>query len=560
MAVPMNIVIETVTRAYLDGLSAASPPTPRTIEQELLALTNEQIETENLEHHRKNQIPHLKVLTNYQLAQIMLKLHIVKRIAPAGFAGDPDLDLVAMYMVDGEDEGLYIEAETVMRAVVRQYHRTICRADFQEVLLVLGDEAARVERCTVPHLTAVKNGVFDAEQQVLLPFSPDMVWLAKSDTEYDPSATSPVIVNPDDGTSWEFHEWLMEIAGDDVEVYQLLLEVNSALMFPNRRYNKFVAPFATSGNNGKGTLNELWRALVGHKAVSGVDIAGFDAAFPDESLVRAHAVIADENPVGAYLDKVSNFKAACTGDVIPMNRKFKKATAIRFRGLIIQPLNSKLRLKDKSDSFWRRALMIPFTRSFTGHERSYIKNDYMHRPEVLEYVLKEALHLNVQQLSNPAACQALLSEQKTYNDPVRAFWEEHEEQFAWDMLPFRFLYDLFVAWSTAYNPTGRPVARTTFVDDLIEIVADSEVFYSTDKSHRIRPSGRMDGPELLIGEYDLVKWMNPMARGSNEPAKKCLPLLATNYTGALVRRGVIAAVGRDDEPGDEEEAGAEGTA
>jgi len=534
MALTFSDIIETVTREYLETLDPDNAPAPKVIEAQLLAKTNDRIEVENVNHRKKAQIAFLKQLTHYQLAMIMLKLHTVRRIAPAGFEGDQDLDLVAMYQHEGPDEGIYIEAETVIRKMVRRYDVSMSTVDFKEIISILGDEAERVERCEVEHYAPVKNGIYDAEQQVLLPFSPDLVWLAKSDTAYNPNATSPVIHN-DDGTDWEFHEWLMELAGDDPEVYQLLLEINSALMFPNRRYNKFIAPFATSGNNGKGTINEMWRALVGRKAVSGLDIAGFDKEFPDESLVRAHAVIADENAVGAYLDKVSNFKAACTGDVIPMNRKFKRATAIRFRGLIIEPLNSKLRLKDKSDSFWRRALMIPFNKSFTGRERAYIKLDYVQRQEVLEYVLKEALHLNVKKLSNPVACQALLAEQKEYADPVRAFWSEHEDQFAWDMLPFRFLYDMFVSWSGMFNPNGKAVSKLTFVDDLVELVESNPAWRATEKEKQTRPAGRMDGPEPLIAEYGLTKWMNPMAKGSNDLNKVCLPTLSTNYRGALLR-------------------------
>lgn len=554
MAAPLNEVIATQTEMYLAGLDPKSPPTPRTIERELLARTNDQLEIENLAHHRKNQIPYLQKLTNFQLAQIMLRLHTVRRIAPAGFAGDRDLDLVAMYALDGPDEGIYLEAESVMRDMVRKYNNSIDTRAFKEIVTILGDQAERVERCTVPHYSPVKNGIFDAEKRELLPFSPDLVWLAKSDTAYNENAASPVIHNPDDGTDWEYEEWLSEVMGGDKELVQLMHEVNSALMFPNRRFNKFLAPFATTGNNGKGTLNELWRALVGRKAVSGLDIAGFDAAFPDESLVRAHAVIADENPVGSYLDKVSNFKAACTGDVIPMNRKFKRATAIRFRGFIIQPLNGKLRLKDKSDSFWRRTLMVPFAHSFTGRERAYIKLDYVNRPEVLEYVLKEALHANVTRLSNPAACQALLAEQKTYADPVRAFWEEHEGQFVWDMLPYAFLYDMFVSWSAKFNPTGKPVSRLTFIDDLVQLVEASPAWRATEKEKQTRPAGRMDGPEPLIAEYGLTKWMNPMGLGSNDVNKVCLPTLSTNYRGALLRVSAGSHLGLvSDEDEDAEE-------
>ena len=43
-------------------------------------------------------------------------------------------------------------------------------------------------------------------------------------------------------------------------------------------------------------------------------------------------------------------------------------------------------IKDRSDSFYRIQSFVPFVKSFTGAERKYIKNDYLERKEVLEYV------------------------------------------------------------------------------------------------------------------------------------------------------------------------------
>ena len=58
----------------------------------------------------------------------------------------------------------------------------------------------------------------------------------------------------------------------------------------------------------------------------------------------------------------------------------------RFWGLIIECINEILRFKDKTGSMARRELIIPFSKSFTGAERKYIKTDYIARTEVLEYV------------------------------------------------------------------------------------------------------------------------------------------------------------------------------
>ena len=90
----------------------------------------------------------------------------------------------------------------------------------------------------------------------------------------------------------------------------------------------------------------------------------------------------------------------------------------------MQCVNDTPRFRDKSGSLYRRQLIIPFNKSFTGAERKYIKQDYMHRTEVLEYVLHRVLSGSFYELSEPAAVKMALHQYKIENDPVRAFVEE----------------------------------------------------------------------------------------------------------------------------------------
>ncbi len=53
---------------------------------------------------------------------------------------------------------------------------------------------------------------------------------------------------------------------------------------------------------------------------------------------------------------------------------------------------------------YRRLLVVPFDKRFEGCERKYIKNDYLHRKEVLEYVLFHVLReMDYYELSVPEA-------------------------------------------------------------------------------------------------------------------------------------------------------------
>jgi len=402
MAVPLNEVIATQTTAYLAGIDPANPPTPRTIESDLLARVNDQLEIENLAHHRKNQQPYLKTLNHFQISAVLMHLHNICRIAPAGKNTDADYDLVAMYMNDGPDAGIYVTSEDTFRSIARQYNNSLTTNEFREILAAIKDAAPRKYRCQERDLIAVNNGVFDYEKKTLLPFTPDRVFLSKSRVDYVPGAHSPVITHPDDGTVWEVEEW-MNTLSDDPEVVELLWEILGAIIRPHVRWNKSAWFYSVKGNNGKGTLCELMRNLCGPTSYASIPIADFGKDFLLEPLTRASAIIVDENDVGTFIDRAANLKAVITNDVISINRKFKTPIAYQFYGFMVQCLNEFPRIKDKSESFYRRQLFVPFEKNFAEIERRYIKSDYLSRPEVLQYVLIGGSVLANGTPGNPAA-------------------------------------------------------------------------------------------------------------------------------------------------------------
>lgn len=543
MAVPLNDIVRRETLEYLrDNVDPANPPLPSTIESELLDKVNNSIEIENAGRPKRNQLPFLKTLTHSQISDVMLHLHNICRVAPAGKNTDSDYDLVAMYMVEGPDAGIFVTSEDTFRAVARQYNYALTTNEFREILAALKDGSPRRYRTQDRDLIAVNNGIFNYATKKLEPFTPEHVFLSKSHVDFDPNATNVVIINPD-GTVWDVESW-MNTLSDDPEVVELLWEILGAIIRPHVRWNKSAWFYSERGNNGKGTLCELMRNLCGPTSFASIPIADFGKDFLLEPLTRASAIIVDENDVGTFIDKAANLKAVITNDVISINRKFKTPIAYQFFGFMVQCLNEFPRIKDKSESFYRRQLFVPFEKNFNGVERRYIKGDYLHRPEVLEYVLKKVLHdlPSYYELSEPEACQNVLATYKVSNDPVRLFWSEFEDRFVWDLLPFGFLYDLYKEWFAQDSPSGKPVGKITFVDDLLSVIEGSQTWYCNDRKAKIRPVKRMDDPEPLIVQYDLKKWMNPMATNSNDVNKKATPLLAPNYAGLLRASGGPAAI------------------
>lgn len=249
--------------------------------------------------------------------------------------------------------------------------------------------------------------------------------------------------------------------------------------------------YSEKGNNGKGTLCVLMRQLVGEERYASIPLKYFGKDFMLEPLIRATSVIVDENDVGTYIDKAANLKAVITGDTIQVNRKFKQPISFKFKEFMVQCLNEMPRVKDKSDSFYRRQLFIPFTKCFTGAERKYIKDDYLKRKEVVEYVMYKVLNINYYEFDVPEACKNALEEYKEFNDPVRQFMSEIMPELQWDLVPFTFLYDLYKEWYKKYVGKQEVKSLQVFIKDVLNLLKDYPAWDCPDSKKAVRPKNMM---------------------------------------------------------------------
>ena len=526
-----NFVLRTATQDYLATINPQTPPPPSQVESELLEETRLLYANENssLAKGEKWRLP--TRLSPWQVAQILLKLYVFRRVACGGLSEDTTYDLLCMYQQDGRDKGIYVTDEMRIRRLARQYDIRMTQREFDETISYIEDEAPRVEPCTDQDLVAVNNGIFNYKTKRLMDFTPEIVFTTKSRVNYRQNVANPVLHNAADGTDWDVESW-MHTLSDDQEVVDLLWEILGAIIRPHVPWNKSAWFYSESGNNGKGTLCELMRQLCGDGSYAAIKLDDMGKDFALEPLIRASAIIVDENDVGTFVDKAANLKAIITGDVVQINRKFKQPIPYRFRGFMVQCLNEMPRIKDKSDSFYRRQLFIPFEKCFTGMERKYIKTDYLHRDAVLEYVLHKVLHTDFYNLSEPEVCKDALEEYKGFNDPVRQFWDELHEEFKWDLLPNMFLYDLYRSWFNKNVPSGSPVGKNTFMKEIVTL-AEADGAWEYQKVS-VRRASKMDDPEPLIAQYNLRDWMNLRYLGANDLLRLCTtPVTTSNYKGLL---------------------------
>ena len=491
---------------------------PEDAERFLLNQINKRLLGENERNGLRGGLAHrpLKVLPPSAIATCILH----RELKHTGLIGKSraTAELVT-YEDAGPDEGLYVPAEDRIRRLARQYHYTISSKDLNAVVESVRDSVSLLVESEDGDVVALANGLFDLRTKELRPFSPKVVLTSKASVAFREGATTCPVM--DDG--WSVDEWIRELANNDPEVEQLFWEIIAALFRPEHPFKKAALLYSPTGSNGKGTFLELLRHLVGVDRVATLSISDFGEQFLPEALCSAFAVLSDENEVGDFLRKAGAFKAWVTHDWIRINVKYGPARSVKGRGLCVFCVNELPASKDKSESFYRRFVAIPLLKRFVGEdENSAIKNDYVKRPKVLEYVAHKALMMPwFDTFVTPAVCDKLLGQIRVENDPVLQFAEEFLPQFKWDLLPWRFSFRLYSAWMRKEVPSGHPVGSREFIKRMTDYVDKNPscgwfVPRGADGNQKaMSTQNRIVGNEPLIVEYDLHEWMDIQPAGGS---------------------------------------------
>lgn len=505
-----------------------------------------------LNDKNETKIGRMTALPDICIAKLITSLENVCLLKRSNSAarGNCQLAVYQHECVAGEKDsrGLYVTDDNIIAKLIRRYNYSITPSKIKAVMKILQEMAPIKEVGKYKNLIAVNNGIYNYDKKELMEFSPEYIFTSKTNVDFVDKAPNIIIHNDEDGTDWDVESWMKELS-DDPKVVNLLWQGVGAVIRPNVRWDKTFLLYSPMGNNGKGTYCELLRNICGAGNYSSISIEDTAKDFMLTSLLSTSAVIVDENNTSGYLDNAKNFKTMVTGDVLQVNIKYKSPVDIQFSGMIVQCINSMPRVSDKSSSFYRRLLMVPFTKCFTGRERKYIKNDYLKRREVLEYVLYRVLvdKPSYYEFDIPVICDELLGEYKTFNDPVRQFAEEILPYLVWGFVPNTFLFDLYKAWYRDNVPSGKVQGKTAFLGEIRNILTGSMEWEV--KRSSVPTSGYKFDYEPFILQYNLTGWMNNLYQG-NDPIKKCTPQIPSSAGG--IRRLAVSSgyvpVDEEDKP------------
>ena len=453
---------------------------------------------------------------------------------------------IGIYQTTGDNKGVYEITNDPYGAfgeLVERYKPDATRREKLEVFTLVKSRLKVVEKCVIPYYVAVNNGIWDMKDKILHPFSQDLVFTSKIHTNLNLAATNPVITIPEDNSTWDVDTFFSELGSP--EFVESIKEVIQAACLPLAPRNKMVLFMNTAGNNGKGTICQLIRNILGKDSVVSIPITNFSKQFELANLPHACSVICDENDVSSFSQGLGNLKSVITGDTVSIERKYKESFDYSFHGLVLQCVNDFPKGDDKSGSFRRRLHIIPFENCFTGAEKRYIKDRLIYRTDVLEYILKMVLvdmEYREQFTETAATKKALESYVKTTNSVV-SFLQEILPECKWDLLPATdFLYSAFKSWYREVSPSGKVIGRNDFIDSMKEFIVTDEVAkleWEWTDSTRSKGYIDCDKKEPLLDRYDLTAFMDNTFGAYVNREFVFEPRLKEKYSG-LKRRSATA--------------------
>lgn len=512
----------------------------RTYVDTTLRIVNAHVDQHNAVTTTKaGQWRHLPSIPESELARIIMtadrayNLRTDPRIATANGA-------FAMY---NPEKGTYTYDEKYHTSVVVDYVTGSART-VNGVLSFLNKIAPNALTNQDPELVNFQNGILDRHHGRLLKHTPDIIFTSSMAVNYNPHATNKHFTDSE-GLDWDVESWIAGLS-DDPSIVNVLWEIIAACMRPGVRWGVIPWLYSTTGANGKGSLCELIRSIVGAEFAGSLSLSDFGNDYMMTQLMHTTCIVTDENPVNVMIDKVSSYKAAATHDIFTINRKYKDPVSITYSGLILQCMNSMPQVKDRTGSFYRRQLFVPMDKCFTNVDKPEIKQKFLVDPEVCEYVAMRCMDMQFDTFSNPARCREALEQYKVRNDRVREFAYDVFPEIPWDFVPYQFLYDTYKLWCERNYDGKTAVGRSAFYESLQQTLRELGGWVTPPTTKTFVTANYDFSAECrIIYDYNVALWQSDLPKTATSP-ETIKHYLSTLRKEHLTSR--MSGIFRTDEP------------
>lgn len=372
---------------------------------------------------------------------------------------------LARYLISDEhvikiNNNLHIYRDGVYSADIKNIERVLLRyiknskaSDRTEVIKYL-DILAENKHQATPKTIAVANGLLDLESKHLNVFNSELIIKNKIPVNYNPSSYNE-----------DMDKTLDKICCNNKQLRMLIEEMIGYCLFRRNELGKCFI-LTGGGSNGKSTLLDVIKRLIGQDNISSVALEDLNDRFKTFQLEGKLANIGDDIS-NKYIDNNSTFKKLVTGETVNVERKGKDPFDFNNYSKLIFSCNDMPRINDLSDGLKRRIILIPFNAKFSKQDADYdpFIIDKLLEPEALEYLLNLALAgldriLYNRTFTTPKLITDAWYEYEKTNNPVLGFMEDAK-------IENELTSDVYLQYQTYCAASGfKHLSKTVFLKEI----------------------------------------------------------------------------------------------
>ena len=311
----------------------------------------------------------------------------------------------------------------------------------------------------------VANGVLNLLNQDLVPVRYKAVpEKGTSPVVFDPTATAPV-----------FEKTLDEVFEGNEPMIRYFMQVIGYLMLGAPKEQIFLVIYGPSAGNGKNTLMDAVENVMGGYAMKLTPKAILESSHVSDSATPSTArmdgkrmVVVSEPSAKHQLD--SGAVKSMVGDLtMPVRDNYESAKDIKIEFVLALLANKLPKVQADDHGLWRRAKIIPFTRTFRGDEVDADLPSKLRAEAsgILNLMLAGAQDYLVNGLVEPEKVTAATAEERESVDTVVAFLKDTMLSDAQAETPMKMIYQMYKNWH-AQNGTYVHLTKQALGKGLVE--------------------------------------------------------------------------------------------
>ena len=283
---------------------------------------------------------------------------------------------VHIYTKDGLYSNSKAEFEKVMLSKI-PYLKDSQRVEVYKYLCL---KCVKKAEFSSPRYIGLADTIMDIVNGQEFPYTPSFVIGNKINVQYNESAYSEVM-----------DKTLDKVCCYDKQIRMLLEEMIGYTLY---RKNSMQLCFILTGegSNGKSTILNCIKKLLGQENYTSLDLRELEDQFKPFELYNKLANIGDDIS-SKFLEGSSVFKKCVTGESFMVAKKYGDPFQMESYATQIFCANEMPQVKDKSDGFTRRLMIVPFNAKFSSSDSDYdpFIEDKLRSDESIEYLLKLAI-------------------------------------------------------------------------------------------------------------------------------------------------------------------------